>query len=213
MQTLIPPRLVALIAGTVLAMAGVTSCATTTSAPSGPGRHSQPGSLRPISSQTTSASPTPSASVASASCPGGWRTGPLTVTRQVAVPPVPVATAIRTGSHPDCRFDRLVLDINGATPGYHVRFVAKVIHDGSGQPITMPGTSYLVITLKPAQGHSASGTPTLPTTVQTVSFPMLKGYAVSGDFEGVLSVALGLAGGTRYRVGEIAGRIYLDVAW
>jgi hypothetical protein len=77
----------------------------------------------------------------------------------------------------------------------------------------MPGTSHLVITLKPAQGHTDSGTLTLPTGVQTVSYPMLKSYAVSGDFEGVLSVALGLAGGNSYRVGEAAGRIYVDVAW
>jgi hypothetical protein len=211
MRALMPLRLIALIAGTVVAAAGATSCATTISAPSGPGRHSQSGSLRPISSQATST--TPSASVASTRCPGGWRTRPLTVTHHVAVPPVPVATAIRAGSHPGCHFDRLVLDIKGATPGYHVRFVAKVVHDGSGQPIKMPGTTYLVITLKPAQGHSASGTPTLPTGVHKVSDPMLKGYAVSGDFDGVLSVALGLAGGHKYRVGELAGRIYVDVAW
>jgi hypothetical protein len=106
-----------------------------------------------------------------------------------------------------------VIDISGAVPGYSARFVAKVIQDASGRPITMPGTSYLVIRFSPAQGHSASGALTLPATVQTVSDPMLKSYAVSGDFEGVLSVALGLAGGNSYRIGELAGRIYIDVAW
>ncbi len=77
----------------------------------------------------------------------------------------------------------------------------------------MPGTKYLVITLKPAQGHSAAGTVTLPAGVQPVSDPMLKAWTVSGDFEGVLSVALGLVGGSRYRVGELGSRIYVDVAW
>lgn len=77
----------------------------------------------------------------------------------------------------------------------------------------MPGTSHLVITLRPAQGHAGTGMATLPGGVQAVSYPMLRSYAVSGDFEGVLSVALGLAGGTRYRVGELAGKFYLDVAW
>lgn len=212
MRTPIPLRLIALIAGTALVAAGATSCATT-SAPSGPGRTSQSGSPRSTSSQTAPTSVTPTTSVTPVSCPGGWRAGPLTVVRQVAVPPVPVATAIRTGSHPDCRFDRLVIDISGALPGYNAGFVPTVVGDPSGRPITIPGTTYLVITLKPAQGHTGSGTPTLPATVQTVSYPMLKGYAVSEDFEGYLSIALGLAGGTRYRVGELAGRIYVDVAW
>lgn len=212
MRTPIPLRLVALIAGTALA-AGATACATTTSAPPGSGRSSQSGSPAPTHGQTSSAPVTPTTSATPTSCPGGWTTGSLTVTRQVSVPPVPVATAIRTGSHLDCRFDRLVLDISGAMPGYSAGFVSTVIADASGRHVAMPGTSYLVIKLKPAQGHADTGMPTLPTGVQTVSYPMLKGYAVSGDFEGVLSIALGLAGGTKYRVGELAGRIYVDVAW
>src|SRR6266699_252812 len=53
--------------------------------------------------------------------------------------------------------------------------------------------------------------PTLPVGVQPVSDPMLKAWTVSGDFEGVLSVALGLVGGSRYRVGELGSRIYVDV--
>jgi hypothetical protein len=137
----------------------------------------------------------------------------LDVSRQVAVPPVPVATAIRTGTHPNCRFDRLVIDINGPLPGYSAGFVAKVIRDPSGMTLAMPGTSHLVIRLKQAQGHSTSGTLTLPAGVQKVGYPMLKSYAVAGDFEGVLTIALGLAGGSRYRVGELPGKIYVDVAW
>jgi hypothetical protein len=135
------------------------------------------------------------------------------VTRQVKVPPVPVATAIRTGSHPDCRFDRLVIDISGPLPGYTVGFVAKVIQDASGETITMPGTRYLEIRLHPAQGHTASGTPSLPGGVHSAGYPVLTSYAVSGDFEGVLTIALGLAHATRYRVGELPGRIYVDVSW
>lgn len=194
-----------LLAALTVAAIGTASCATTT-APSGSG---QPSTSQPASTQT----PSPSATSTQVSCADGWRTSPLTVTRQVAVPPVPVATAIRTGSHPDCRYDRLVIDISGAKPGYAVSFVAQVTRDASGKPVSLPGSTYLVIRLTPAQGHAASGTSTLPQHLQLLSYPMLKGYAVTGDFEGVLSVALGLAGGTRYRVGELPGRIYIDVAW
>jgi hypothetical protein len=94
-----------------------------------------------------------------------------------------------------------------------VRFVTKVIQDASGKTVTMPGTHYLEIRFNPAEGYTANGTLTLPTAVQAVGYPMLKSYDVAGDFEGVLTIALGLAGGTRYRVGELAGRVYIDVAW
>ena len=41
---------------------------------------------------------------------------------------------------------------------------------------------------------------------------MLKGYAVTGDFDGVLSVVVGLARATAFRVGRLPGRLYVDVA-
>jgi len=193
----------------VLLALGAAACATSAK-PGGGGTSSGPaGSSAPAS--TAPASPTTSASPVS--CPGGWITGPLTVAHQIAVPPVPVAESIRTGSHPDCRFDRLVIDFSGPTPGYRARFVTQVVQDASGKPITMPGTRFLVITFSPAQGHTASGASTLPAAVQTTGYPMLRGYAVSGDFEGYLSIALGLAGGVRYRVGELPGRVYVDVSW
>ena len=43
----------------------------------------------------------------------------------------------------------------------------------------------------------------------------VKAYAISGDFEGVLTVHLGLDDVVGYRVGELPGepgRIYVDVA-
>ena len=77
----------------------------------------------------------------------------------------------------------------------------------------MPGTRYLVIRLSPAAAHTAAGHLTLPAGVKAVNDPMLKAWTTSGDFEGVLHLALGLAGGGKYRVGELGGRIYIDVAW
>jgi len=196
--------------GAAVAVAlGVAACATS-SAPGGPTSTSRPATSAPASTAPASTGP---ASASPVSCPGGWQTGPLTVTHAVAVPPVPVATSIRTGTHPDCRFDRLVVDFSGPVPGYTVSFVAKVIQDASGRTLSIPGSTFLVIRFKPAQGHSASGKLTLPAAVQSVSYPMLRSYAVAGDFEGVLTIALGLADGSKYRVGELPGRVYVDVAW
>ncbi len=203
-----PVRLLAPIA----VLAGITACgtATTPAGPSSPAPASSPASS-PASPAPATSSATPTATPAS--CPGGWRSAPLTVTRDIAVPPVPVATGIRTGSHPDCRFDRLVIDISGTLPGYSVSFVTSVTRDASGQLVRLPGAAFLVIRLTPAQGHGSSAATDLPQHIQVVGYPMLRAYAVTGDFEGVLSIGLGLAGPTRYRVGELPGRIYLDVAW
>lgn len=186
------------------------------SAACGGGRTSSSGGQAPGSASTTPAAPASSrsGSATAASCPSGqWQTGPVTVTRQLTVPPVPVATAITTGSHPDCRFDRLVISFSGSLPGYQASFVTSVIQDGSGKTISLPGSRYLVLALRPAQGHDDSGNATLPSQVSTAGYPMLGAYVVSGDFEGTLSIALGLAGGTKYRIGELPGRIYVDVAW
>ena len=40
---------------------------------------------------------------------------------------------------------------------------------------------------------------------------MLNGYALAGDFEGVLTLAIGLQSMTSIRVGELPGRLYLDI--
>jgi hypothetical protein len=130
------------------------------------------------------------------------------------VPPVPVVTRIRPGTHPECRYDRIVFDITGATPGYAVRYVSSVVADPSGNPVTVPGggKAFLQITLHPAQGHTDSGTSISPKSA-TLGYPMLKGYVVTGDFEGYLTITLGLARAVQVRVGELSGRVYLDVAY
>jgi hypothetical protein len=132
------------------------------------------------------------------------------VTHQVAAPAMPTVTAVRTATHAECGYERLVLDIAGPVPSYDVRHVTQVFADPSGKPVTLPGRSYLLITLHPAQAHSA-GAPTIARSVQATGYPVLKGYALAGDFEGVLTLALGLQGPTSIRVGELPGHWYIDL--
>ena len=200
---------VSFCAALAVAAFSLAACGTSSQPPNS----GQPSSGQHSSAPASSSQPASPSTSPAIACAGGWRTGSVTVTRQVTVPPVPVAEAVRTGSHPDCKFDRLVIDISGPVPGYSVSFVRKVIQDASGKTITMPGTRYLVIRLSPAQAHTAAGQLTLPTGVQAVNDPMLRAWTTSGDFEGVLHIALGLAGGSKFRVGELGDRIYLDVAW
>ena len=48
-------------------------------------------------------------------------------------------------------------------------------------------------------------------SVDELSCPVLKGYALAGDFEGVFTLALGLSGPASIRIGELPGHWYIDV--
>jgi len=142
--------------------------------------------------------------------PAAWSTAPTTVAHQPPVPPVPVLTAVRYAAHAD-GFDRVVLDIPGALPGYTVKYVKEVRRDGSGEPVSMPGEAFLQIVLHPAQAHREDGTPTV-SGVHRTGLAGIKSYAVVGDYEGYVSIVLGVNGVRKYHVGELSNRIYLDVA-
>lgn len=146
-----------------------------------------------------------------AACPAAkWHKPPITVTRNFQVPPTPVVKGVRAAKHPRCRFDRIVFDITVRNPGYSIRFVKHVIDDGSGKIIKLPGKRFLLITLRPAQAHKTSGASTLPTKVQVLHFPMLKSWVLAGDFEGVVSIGVGLHAKTSVRVGELHHRLFID---
>ena len=112
---------------------------------------------------------------------------------------MPVITAIRTGTHPGCGYDRIVFNIRGPVPGYDIRYVSKPTAAVSGVSGAIPGRWYLLITIHPAQGRSRSGANTISPPSAATGFPMLSGYAVTGDFDGVLSVAVGLRKATAFR--------------
>jgi hypothetical protein len=78
----------------------------------------------------------------------------------------------------------------------------------------MPGRRYLLIIFNVAQAHTEAGEPSVSPKSSSFDYPMLSGYVIVGDFEGYVSVALGLDDVVGYRVGELASpnRIYIDVA-
>ena len=178
--------------------------------PSAPATPSAPGS------PAAKSPPGPSLSLPPNPPPGcddqAWQTVPVHGTRHFAVPPVPVITAIRTGTHPECGYDRIVFNIRGPVPGYDIRYVPKRVAAAAGPVRAFPGRWCLLITIHPAQGHSRSGASTIARLSADTGYPELRGYAVNGDFDGVLSVAVGLAKPAAFRVGQLAGRLYVDVA-
>jgi hypothetical protein len=165
----------------------------------------------PATPAPPSTAPVPARPVDATGSHETWSTAPVTVTHHPAVPPVPVVTGIRYAAHSQERFDRFVVDIPGVLPGYSARYVAEVRADGSGRPIRVPGSAYLLIVLTPAQAHRDDGTATI-SGVHTVGLPVIRSYAVAGDYEGHVSVALGLNAKAGYHIAELHGRIYVDVA-
>jgi hypothetical protein len=206
MQRRVGPALAAIVVPLVLA----TACGADNNNPPAGGGASPTSTAAPATTlPVTASSPTEPPPGGS---PTAWTSDPVRVERSnLPVPPVPVLTNIRSAAHTPEGFDRIVFDFQAVLPGYEVRYVSKVVEDGSGRTVTMPGRRFLQITMRPAQAHTDAGAATAP-RAKTLNYPMLRAYAIVGDFEGVVSVALGLDDTVGFRVGELPGRIYIDVA-
>jgi hypothetical protein len=127
--------------------------------------------------------------------------------------PTPHLVGIRTGRH--ATFDRVVLDLRGAAPGYRVGYVKTVREDGRGNVVDLRGGANLMVRLTPAQAHRNDGTPTYTGSHRMmVDDPELREVAFVGDFEGVVSVALGVRAKHGFRVLTLHDptRIVIDVA-
>jgi hypothetical protein len=118
--------------------------------------------------------------------------------------------AIAAGCHPT--YDRFVIRARLAKPGYDVRYVSKVIADGSGATVHLLGTKRIHVVIRDARAHTSGGTPLLP-SVLTPLCPNLRQVKDAGDFEGVVSFGLGLRKKTGFRVFRLTAptRIVVDV--
>jgi hypothetical protein len=119
--------------------------------------------------------------------------------------------ALTAGCH--ATYDRIVIRARSATPGYRVRYVSKVIADGSGNTVSLLGTKRIHVVVPEGRAHTSSGGALLPRVV-TPLCPNLRQAKVAGDFEGVVSFGLGLRRKTGFRVFRLTAptRIVVDVA-
>lgn len=109
----------------------------------------------------------------------------------------------RVGDHSG--FDRVVLEFADAVPGYSVKYVElPVFEDGSGEPIDLPDSEAAVqIVLTPASGfdmEAGEETYTGPQTVTNDKTVEIAALVSSGDFESVLSWAVGLRNEVPFKV-------------
>lgn len=142
-------------------------------------------------------------------------TSPLVKVRTPS--PTPQVTNLRFGSHSN--YDRAVIDIKGAAPGYDVRYLTSQPREcAAGHKVYPAGTRFLQIMLEPAQTHDGNGNDVYvgsgQTQSATVGLETIKGVRVNCQFEGQVGIVLGLDHKAGFRVGTLSGpsRIYVDVS-
>ncbi|MEV7549971.1 hypothetical protein AB0N89_10135 [Amycolatopsis sp. NPDC089917] len=133
----------------------------------------------------------------------------------VAAQAIPAMTGIRTGQNPG--FDRVVLDLTaGPAPAVRYQLVDELIADGSGDIVWLTGEFFVAVTATPAAAHDDAGNPTYPgpQKFRTRNLRNVMAVAVTGDYEGTLSVGLGVRSRTPVNVFTLTSpnRVVIDVA-
>ncbi len=114
-------------------------------------------------------------------------------------------------------FDRIVFEFQGGLPGYRIQYVdPPILADPSGLPVDIAGSAFLSVRFEPAAAHDPdTGTPTYTGPLEIAAgLPALIEAERTGDFEAVLSWALGLSQEVDFRVYSLEDpfRIAIDVA-
>lgn len=153
---------------------------------------------------TVAPSPTPTASLPGAS------TGEVTESSDLFGQLV----GVRVGDHDG--FDRVVLEFAKDVPGYSIKYVElPVTEDGSGDPIDLPDADFAVqIVMTPASGFDMdAGVATYkgPKSLTNDKMAEVTSVVDSGDFEAVLSWAVGLRHEVPFKVTTLANPARLVV--
>jgi hypothetical protein len=105
-------------------------------------------------------------------------------------------------------YDRVVFQFTNALPGYRVEYVRPPLQeDGSGKPVSVKGNAVVVVRMEPASGFDLNtgegvmvykGPKRIDATSAGTS--VVQELVRTGDFEAVLSWAIGLSDKVDFRV-------------
>jgi hypothetical protein len=96
-----------------------------------------------------------------------------------------------------------------------VRYVRRVVADGSGATVPLRGRAFLQVSFGGASAHTDSGHASFPGPHRfSRSWPALRHVALASDFEGTLELGLGVSRKAGFRVFELdrPHRVVIDVA-
>lgn len=162
----------------------------------------------------------PSTTAAASAADSGGIDGLVgTTTTPVSTPPTTtrgLLSAVRASRHEG--YDRVVFEFETAVPGYAVGYhQGELTEDGSGNPVAVAGGHILLVRMENAGGADLSGS-TLRETYKgppriTTNTPEVAELVRAGDFEGVLTWAIGVRDEVGFRVQVLSGppRLVIDV--
>ena len=197
------------LALTILVPGALAACGS--SAPAGPaappspsGSAAAPSSPAPSSPAPLSPepAPVPTASVVSSTVSYPWHwpndaSQPGRVQHSYPVPPLPRLIAIAAGSHPaqqgERAYDRMSFTFTTTFPGYQFSFTKALVADPSGKLVKLAGNGVLKVTFRLAQAHTASGRSSVAVQPPAqLGLSRMASWAQAGDFEGVVTVGIGV---------------------
>ncbi|WP_282694567.1 hypothetical protein [Streptomyces sp. CC208A] len=145
-----------------------------------------------------------------ATIPAGASSAP---SRSATVPATALAVNARWGGH--STFDRLVIDVRGSLPPVSVQEVRELRYDGSGNKVPLAGKYFLQISLSPAAAHDDAGRSVYQgPRLLKIYLPTLKGVALTGDFEGVITIGAAFDTKPAYKTFRLHSpeRFVIDIA-
>ncbi len=126
---------------------------------------------------------------------------------RVVLPTLTSVTAQHVG-----KVDRVTFGFaNGLPADVQVQWVDTLVHDGSGVPVRVAGTKVLAVFFNGATNHDAHGATTRTRTA--FALPNVITAVGAGDFEGTVTVGLGVQKRTTYKVTKLQNpdRVVVDV--
>ena len=127
-----------------------------------------------------------------------------TVTAPARIAETALLERVAVAAHDD--YDRVVFQFRNGLPGYRVEYVEPPLReDGSGNLVRLDGNAFVVVRMEPASGFDLSVPEgelvyTGPRRIAGDGTAVLRELVRTGDFEAVLTWAIGLDGRVPFRV-------------